>query len=114
MAYECKEPISCYNCGELGHKSLECKKPKKVAGKVFALSGDGADQVDNLIRGTCFIYGTPLIAIIDTGATHSFISIDCAKCLNIPMSEMPSRMEIETPASGSVTTKFVCLKFVWK
>jgi hypothetical protein len=77
---------------------------------VFALSGDGADQVDNLIRGTCFIYGTPLIAIIDTGATHSFISIDCAKRLNIPMSDMPSRMEIETPASGSVTTQFVCLK----
>ncbi|KAK2452021.1 putative mitochondrial protein [Trifolium repens] len=26
------------------------------------------------------------------------------------MSDMPSRMEIETPASGSVTTQFVCLK----
>ncbi|GAU40458.1 hypothetical protein TSUD_141380 [Trifolium subterraneum] len=43
----------CYKCGEMGkegHKSLACKKPKKTTGKVFALSGNNADQVDNLIR----------------------------------------------------------------
>ncbi|CAJ2645706.1 unnamed protein product [Trifolium pratense] len=85
-----------------------CKKPKKTMGKVFALSGDDADQGDNLIRGTCFIYNTPLIAIIDTGATHSFISVDCMKRLSIPVSEMSGRMEIETPANGSVTTRLVC------
>ncbi|MCI24033.1 hypothetical protein A2U01_0045216, partial [Trifolium medium] len=33
-----------------GHKSPECKKPKKTIGKVFVLSGEGAGQVDNLIR----------------------------------------------------------------
>jgi hypothetical protein len=30
--------------------------------------------------------------------------------LNIPVSEMSGCMEIETPASGSVTTQLVCLK----
>ncbi|MCI56303.1 cellular nucleic acid-binding protein, partial [Trifolium medium] len=45
-----KEKVICFNCGEEGHKSLVCKKPKKTVGKVFALSGKGADQVDNLIR----------------------------------------------------------------
>ncbi|WJX89958.1 hypothetical protein P8452_71908 [Trifolium repens] len=104
----CKKKISCFNCGEEGHKSPECKKPKKAVGKVFALSGDGAEQVDNLIRGTCFIYDTPLIAIVDTGATHSFISFECMKRLNISVSEMLGCMEIETPASGSVTTQLVC------
>ncbi|GAU48411.1 hypothetical protein TSUD_99260 [Trifolium subterraneum] len=94
--------------GEEGHKSPACKKPKKTMGKVFALNGGNADQVDNLIRGTCFIYNTPLIAIIDTGATHSFISVDCEKRLSIPVTEMSGRMEIETPASGSVTTRLVC------
>ncbi|GAU51606.1 hypothetical protein TSUD_414380 [Trifolium subterraneum] len=99
---------TCFNCGEEGHKSPECKKPKKVMGKVFALNGEGADQVDNLIRGTCFIHDTPLIAIIDTGATHSFISMDCMKRLNIPVYEMSGCMNIETPASGSVITRLVC------
>ncbi|GAU36214.1 hypothetical protein TSUD_363690 [Trifolium subterraneum] len=106
---ECKATTpTCFNCGEEGHKSLECKKPKKVTGKVFALNGEGADQVDNLIRGTCFIHDTPLIAIIDTGATHSFISMDCMKRLNIPVYEMSGCMNIETPASGSVITCLVC------
>ncbi|KAK2375585.1 cleavage and polyadenylation specificity factor subunit [Trifolium repens] len=106
----CKKKVTCFNCGEEGHKSPACKKPKKTVGKVFALSGEGADEVDNLIRGTCFIYDTPLIAIVDTGATHSFISFECMKRLNIPVSEMSGCMEIETPASGFVTTQLVCLK----
>ncbi|GAU37549.1 hypothetical protein TSUD_369970 [Trifolium subterraneum] len=106
---ECKATTpTCFNCGEEGHKSPECKKPKKVTGKVFALNGEGADQVDNLIRGTCFIHDIPLIAIIDTGATHSFISMDCMKRLNIPVYEMFGCMNIETPASGSVITRLVC------
>ncbi|GAU42645.1 hypothetical protein TSUD_398500, partial [Trifolium subterraneum] len=106
---ECKATTpTCFNCGEEGHKSPKCKKPKKVTGKVFALNGEGADQVDNLIRGTCFIHDTPLIAIIDTGATHSFISMDCMKRLNIPVYEMSGCMNIETPASGSVITRLVC------
>ncbi|MCI45511.1 cellular nucleic acid-binding protein, partial [Trifolium medium] len=46
----CQKNVVCFNCGEEGHKSLECKKPKKTIRKVFALSGEGADPVDNLIR----------------------------------------------------------------
>ncbi|MCI79611.1 cellular nucleic acid-binding protein, partial [Trifolium medium] len=46
----CQEKVICFNCGEEGHKSPVCKKPKKTVGKVFALSGEGSDQVDNLIR----------------------------------------------------------------
>ncbi|GAU45204.1 hypothetical protein TSUD_139090 [Trifolium subterraneum] len=105
---DCKATTpSFFNCGEEGHKSPECKKPKKVTGKVFALNGEGADQVDNLIRGTCFIHDTPLIAIIDTEATHSFISMDCMKRLNIPVYEMSGCMNIETPANGSVITRLL-------
>jgi len=36
--YECKREITCYNCGEAGHLSSKCTKPKKAAGKVFALN----------------------------------------------------------------------------
>ncbi|PNX64301.1 cellular nucleic acid-binding protein, partial [Trifolium pratense] len=47
----CQVKVTCFNCGDEGHKSPTCKKPKKTMGKVFALSGDNANQVDNLIRG---------------------------------------------------------------
>jgi len=53
---------------------------------------------------------TPLIAIIDTGATHSFISLSCAKSLNLAMSLMLRGMVIDTPTNGSVTTSLVCVK----
>ncbi|GAU10208.1 hypothetical protein TSUD_418710, partial [Trifolium subterraneum] len=46
----CDWKLTCFNCGEEGHKSPACKKPKKTMGKVFALNGGNADQVDNLIR----------------------------------------------------------------
>jgi len=61
----------CFNCDEEGHISTQCKKPKKAqtSGKVFALTGTQTENEDRLIRGTCFFNSTPLIAIIDIGAT---------------------------------------------
>ena len=50
-----------------------------------------------------------MIAIIDTGVTHSFISLDCFKRLNIELSNMNGIMVIDTPAMGSMTTSYVCL-----
>jgi len=48
-SYECKREITCYNCGEAGHLSTKCTKPKKAAGKVFALNAEEVEQPDNLI-----------------------------------------------------------------
>ena len=109
-ATECEKEVVCFRCGEAGHISTYCQNPKKeqARGKVFALSGEDVPSSDKLIRGTCFINNVPLIAIIDTGATHSFISLECAMRLNLNMMSMSNRMVIDTPASGSVTTALVC------
>ncbi|KAK2422360.1 hypothetical protein QL285_032900 [Trifolium repens] len=47
--------------------------------------------------------------MIDTGATHSFISFNYVKSLNLETSVMSRCLVIETPASDSVTTKLVCV-----
>ena len=81
---ECKHgDIVCFNCEEEGHIGSQCKKPKKAqsTGRVFALTGTQTENEDRLIRGTCYFDNTPLVAIIDTGATHCFIAIDCASKL---------------------------------
>ena len=109
-AFECKRDITCFNCGEEGHLSTKCTKTKKAAGKVFALNAEEVEQPDNIIRGMCFINSTPLIAIIDTGPTHSFISASCVERLNLVVTPLLRGMVINTPASGSVTTSLVCAK----
>jgi len=112
MVAECKRgDIVCYNCDEEGHLSSQCKKPKKTqaSGKVFALTGTQTVNEDRLIRGTCVFNSIPLIAIIDTGATHCFIAIDYARKLGLVMSDMNGEMVVETPAKSSVTTSLVCL-----
>ena len=75
--YNCETPFVPINCNEEGHIGSQCTQPKKAqtSGRVFALTCTQTDNEDRLIRGTCFFNGTPLIAIIDTGATHCFILI---------------------------------------
>jgi hypothetical protein len=110
---ECKfDDVVCFNCNEEGHIGSQCKKPKKAqtTGKVFALAGTQTENEDRLIRGTFYIDSKPLVAIIDTGATHFFIAIDCASKLGLAMSNMNGEMVVETPAKGSVTTSLVCLR----
>ena len=76
----------------------------KVGGKVFALSGVEASNSDNLVRGPCFINDIPLIIIIDTGATCSFISAESVKRWNLVVFTMNGSMVIDTSTNGSVTT----------
>ncbi|XP_058766716.1 uncharacterized protein LOC131640321 [Vicia villosa] len=92
----------------------QCQKPKKDAnatktnGRVFALSGIEDSKKDNLIRGTCFTNNVKLVVIIDIGATHSFIYLDCATMLGLQLSSIHGSMVIDTHASSFVTTTFVC------
>ena len=77
---------------------------------MFALAGNQTSSKDKLIRGICFINSTPLIDIIDTGATHSFMAADCVERLGLVLSSLSGEMVVNTPAKGSVITSFVCLE----
>ncbi|XP_058752244.1 uncharacterized protein LOC131625399 [Vicia villosa] len=110
--------IRCYRCGEQGHHSNECENKvlrcyrcgkigrRVLTAKTMVQLEDA--KKENLIRGTCFINNVQLVAITDTGATHSFISLDCATMLGLSLSSVDGSMVIDTPASGSVTTIFIC------
>ncbi len=56
----------------------------------------------------CFINSTHLIAIIDIGVTHSFISSSCVERLGLVVTPLSRGMVIDTPANGSVPTSLVC------
>ncbi|XP_050877296.1 uncharacterized protein LOC127081050 [Lathyrus oleraceus] len=101
---------TCYNCREQGHISTNYMKPKKdqLRGKVFALFGLETTSTDKLIQGTCYINSIPLIAIIDTSTTYSFISFDCDKRLGFKLLSMVGSIIVVTPALGPMTTSLVC------
>ncbi|XP_050876686.1 uncharacterized protein LOC127080409 [Lathyrus oleraceus] len=114
LVADCKKNmLTCYNCGEPRHISTNFPKPKKAltGEKVFTLKGTQTSSDDRLIRGIFYINNTSLIVIIDTGATHSFIVVDCVKRLGLVVSSMSGEMVIETPAKGSGTTTSVCLNY---
>ncbi|XP_050908293.1 uncharacterized protein LOC127121912 [Lathyrus oleraceus] len=99
-----------------GHISTQCQKPKNTPtsvaqsnGGVFSLSGTDVLKSDNLIRGTSCIHGVALIAMIDTGTTHSFISLECVNKLKLEVFYRNGSMVIDTSTNGSVTTSLVCL-----
>ncbi|XP_004491307.1 uncharacterized protein [Cicer arietinum] len=125
MTYECRDAgITCFNCQQQGHISTTCPYPRKTPqpgnqssqasrpksnGRVFALSGAGASEKDNLIQGTCLISDTPLFVLFDCGATHSFVSLDCVRRLGLHVSRLPYELIVNTPTSDSVDTSSVCL-----
>ena len=94
----------------------ECSKYKKIvikklkaAGRVFAISGAEASQSYSLVRGICSILGTQLFVLFDSGATHSFISFDCAKKLKLPVQELEFELVVSTPTEGIIVTSSMCV-----
>lgn len=60
------------------------------------MSGSETASSDMLIRGTSFINNIPLIIIIDMGATHSFVSLDCGERLGLKLSSMVGSVIVDT------------------
>ncbi|XP_054816939.1 uncharacterized protein LOC129316544 [Prosopis cineraria] len=73
-----------------------------------------AEASPKLIRGTISLYGHQIDAMFDSGATHSFISDDCAKRLNLHVLEMPFAMNVSTSTGVSTRTSQACLKLELK
>jgi predicted aspartyl protease len=59
-------------------------------------------QASNAIHESCHIAGNSLTALIDTGATHSFISLACANRLSLNVSMLPFDLNVLTPAKDLV------------
>jgi len=72
------------------------------------MTGAKAAGSGNLVMGRCMIAGESLCVLYDSGATHSFVSIDCLDGLGLPVRELQCELLVSTPASGLVKTSSLC------
>jgi hypothetical protein len=116
---ECPEKgVACFTCGNIGHYSDQCSQQKAepasrseqtgrrmTTGRdVFTLSGAKVAQSKNLIQGKYVIRNKILIVLYDSGATHSFVSLDCVRNLKLPFSSLNYDLLVSTPTNDLLTT----------
>lgn len=72
----------CYKCQQPGHKWRDCKAPlppttqipRGTNARVFTVAQGEAEASPSAITSQLLFHTVPLYALIDSGATHSFIS----------------------------------------
>ncbi|XP_022869184.1 uncharacterized protein LOC111388652 [Olea europaea var. sylvestris] len=100
----------CYKCGPPDHVASSCpsiKKPeqeKKGKARVFALIHDEAAKNLDMIVGILSVSNVPVYVLIDSGATHSFISNACLAKINASCQKNASVLEVSMPSSGTIDT----------
>jgi hypothetical protein len=52
--------------------------------------------------------GNLLTVLFDSGATHSFISMDRVKQLNLPTTSLPFDLIVSTPTAEPICARSVC------
>lgn len=80
-------------------------------GRVYTLSRVEASESDDLIMGNCDIDGNLLTVLFDSGATHSFISEDCVRRLNMLVSSLSFDLIVSTPTAKPIKSCTICRNF---
>ena len=85
----------------LGCYTTPAAKATSVSrGRLNHVSAEEADKDPSVLMGTLQINGYPVSVLFDSGASHSFISIDFAHSRQIAFVNMDFPLVIKTPGSS--------------
>ncbi len=105
------KPGVCFNCGEPGHYSDKCPKPRRVktipvqnnsnaptskahVNHVAVAEAQGATDV---ILGMFPVNSVPATVLFDSGATHSFLSMSFAGNHGMEIEDLRCPLMVSTP-----------------
>ncbi|XP_022891954.1 uncharacterized protein LOC111406814 [Olea europaea var. sylvestris] len=101
----------CYICDKSGHFLRGCSEKKKEGdqlkkgkARVFALTGEKEDQNIDVITGMLPVFDIPAIVLMDSGSTHSFISMIFMDKIGNECVETNNILEVSTPSEEVINT----------
>ncbi|XP_075486354.1 uncharacterized protein LOC142525957 [Primulina tabacum] len=95
----------CYRCKEMGHTAQKCPLSSdkgKVQGRIFTRTKEGANPDSSVISGNILISGNEALTLIDTGATHYFMSEVFMHSLSVEPTVMPLHFNIVLPSGDEI------------
>jgi hypothetical protein len=74
-------------------------------GRVHHVSAKEAHDDPDVVLGTLLVNCHPALVLLDTGASHSFISQGYGRLHDMSFCDMPTPLKIQTPGSRWQTTR---------
>nr|CAE54548.1 OSJNBa0084K01.26 [Oryza sativa Japonica Group] len=115
------KPGVCFNCGDPGHYSDKCPKPRRVKvvpaqnnstapaskARVNHVAAAEAQGAPDVILGTFLVNSVPATVLFDSGATHSFLSMSFAGNHGMEVEDLRRPLMVSTP-SNNCTLLSIC------
>ncbi|XP_050888801.1 uncharacterized protein LOC127093960 [Lathyrus oleraceus] len=116
----------CYLCQRPRHFARDCRAPRRdhvpstnnnnddihptAKGRAYNIRGEEASNSSGLIQGECEIADKLFLTLFDSGATHSFISVECVNSVQLLVTSLPFDLVVTIPSSEPVILNEACLQ----
>ncbi|XP_073120015.1 uncharacterized protein [Henckelia pumila] len=106
------ETNTCFLCKRPEHFAKDCPQSKEpVKGRVFAMTHDQVDPDSAIVSSMIRIADLPAFVLIDTGATHSFMSVSFMMKLRVLPDESISEFCVLLPSGEELKSSSVVRNF---
>jgi hypothetical protein len=111
-----RPPVTCFDCGEMGHFRGECPQKKnqgtgnqdgRARGRAYVMGGEDVKEDPNVVAGTFLVNNRYASILFDSGADRSFVSSTFPPLLNIEPTSLDISYIVELADGSLVNTNTI-------